>query len=496
VTSSPDGIDCGPRCSYSFVSTDDPDAYRPVTLTAKAEPGSIFDGFGECGETSCTVDPIEPGKTYEVSASFTRVRPSQFPLTVSVSGQGRVTSAPAGIDCGPTCSRSFPVDTVVSLTASPIPGWSFAGWSGACSGTGACSTTLSQPRSVTATFAPPGTVYTIAVAAAGGDVTSDVPGIVCGEACVATFGAGIEVTLTPSSGPVAWSGACSGSGACVVPIERSRAISASIGGAPLTRAPTAVTVSGSGTVASAPGGISCGTTCGALFPAGQPFTLTAVPATGWVFSGWGASCHGVKRTCELPARRAASVTATFVESGTRYPVAVTKAGKGKVTSTPAGVRCGARCTASFLAGDTTTLAASPQKGWKFVRWSGACRGTKRTCTLGMDGPKSVAATFALPSDHVAPRVKALPSTGTAGSTVRLRYRVSDAGGRSRETAIVYADRRRLVTLRGSQHPIEPGTLYYFIPWRNAVAAATRFCITSRDPTGNVSRSSCAALRIS
>ena len=62
VTSDPDGIDCGSRCSFSFVSTDDPANYQPVTLTAKADPGSAFEGFNRCADTSCTIDPVERGR--------------------------------------------------------------------------------------------------------------------------------------------------------------------------------------------------------------------------------------------------------------------------------------------------------------------------------------------------------------------------------------------------------------------------------------------------
>ena len=78
----------------------------------------------------------------------------QFQLTVSLagSGKGTVTSSPAGINCGSSCSANFNSGTSVSLTASPAAGSSFAGWSGACTGTGACSVSLSAATSVTATF--------------------------------------------------------------------------------------------------------------------------------------------------------------------------------------------------------------------------------------------------------------------------------------------------------------------------------------------------------
>jgi hypothetical protein len=82
-------------------------------------------------------------------------------FTVSVAlggnGVGTVTSNPAGIDCGSTCSVTFVNGTIVSLAASPASGSTFSGWSGACSGAGACSVAMNADQSVTATFnvAPP-----------------------------------------------------------------------------------------------------------------------------------------------------------------------------------------------------------------------------------------------------------------------------------------------------------------------------------------------------
>ena len=64
-----------------------------------------------------------------------------------------MTSNPAGINCGSTCSHGYLPGTVVTLTATPASGSTFAGWSGACSGTGTCQITMSQAQAVTATFA-------------------------------------------------------------------------------------------------------------------------------------------------------------------------------------------------------------------------------------------------------------------------------------------------------------------------------------------------------
>jgi hypothetical protein len=495
VTSVPDGIDCGDQCTFSFVSTDDPARYKPVTLSADAAPGSTFEGFGSCGDERCTIDPIEAGKTYEVNATFVRSRPTQFPLAVTLNGSGTVTSQPAGITCGATCSASFPTDSTVTLTAAPTPGWSFTGWTGSCTGTGQCSVKMADPRAVTATFAPPDTVYAVAVAAAGGSVTSDVPGIVCGESCVASFGAGVDVTLT-ASGPVAWGGACMGSGACVVPVTRARSVTAAIGGTQPSRAPLAVSVTGKGTITSSGAGISCGTACGAVLPVGTRVTLQATAAEGWVFAGWSGSCRGVVASCVVTARWASAAVASFVEAGTVFPVAITKVGQGTVKSKPSGINCGSACSRSFPAGTTATIEATPEPKWTFVRWTGACRGRKAVCALAMDGAKSASATFGRVADPTPPRVTALASEGERGEIVQLRYRVVEAGGKSRETATVYRAGRRLATIPGRLHEVELDTLFYFLPWRSTVRGTLRFCVVSTDSSGNRSKPSCAALHIS
>jgi uncharacterized delta-60 repeat protein len=73
-------------------------------------------------------------------------------VTKTGGGLGTVTSSPAGIDCGPICSAGFAQGTHVTLTASPTSPSTFAGWSGACSGIGTCTVTLSSAQNVTATF--------------------------------------------------------------------------------------------------------------------------------------------------------------------------------------------------------------------------------------------------------------------------------------------------------------------------------------------------------
>lgn len=135
VTSSPAGIDCGATCSANF------SANSSVTLTATASAGGAFTGWsGACtGSTStCTVS-MDAARS--VTANFTTAASTRV-VTLSKSGQGAVASTPSGIYCDQSCtsaSYNFASNSSIVLTATPATGYSFAGWSGACSGTGNCS---------------------------------------------------------------------------------------------------------------------------------------------------------------------------------------------------------------------------------------------------------------------------------------------------------------------------------------------------------------------
>jgi hypothetical protein len=73
-------------------------------------------------------------------------------LTISTTGSGQGTVTGGSLSCPGTCSGSFANGTAVTLTAVAAAGSRFAGWSGDCSGTGACKLTLDADQSVTASF--------------------------------------------------------------------------------------------------------------------------------------------------------------------------------------------------------------------------------------------------------------------------------------------------------------------------------------------------------
>lgn len=92
-----------------------------------------------------------------VTASFSNAAVStHYTLTVNKTGTGlgAVMSDLIGIDCGGSCSASYPSGTSVNLTATPMGASQFVDWRGACTGSSpTCSVTLNAAKSVTARFA-------------------------------------------------------------------------------------------------------------------------------------------------------------------------------------------------------------------------------------------------------------------------------------------------------------------------------------------------------
>jgi hypothetical protein len=247
----------------------------------------------------------------------------QQTLTVSKAGStgtGTVTSSPAGISCGATCSATYTSGAQVTLTAVADSGSTFAGWSGGgCSGTGTCTVTLSADTTVTATFnTQPVQQFTLTAAKNGtgtGTVTSSPAGISCGATCSASYASGAQVTLTAvaDSGSIfaGWSGSgCSGTGTCVVTLSANTTATATFNTQTTQQFTLTVSKSGNGTVTSSPAGISCGATCSATYASGTPVTLTAVAGGNSTFTGWGGACTGIG-TCTVTMNSNTTVTATF-----------------------------------------------------------------------------------------------------------------------------------------------------------------------------------------
>jgi hypothetical protein len=175
-------------------------------------------------------------------------------ITASGSGDGVVTSNPAGVNCtvtagvvaGTGCKGQFGDGTVVTLTAVPKTGHSFLQWFGACTGTGTCKLTMTADRTAKARFLRgPFTVF-----------------VASGTAGVGTGTVKSQAGLTPAID-------------CTI-----------TNGTPAT------------------------TGCSGRYPAYTVLTLTATPAPGFVFAGWGAPCSGTG-SCQYTVIKGRTIPATF-----------------------------------------------------------------------------------------------------------------------------------------------------------------------------------------
>jgi len=420
------------------------DYYAPgavVTLTATARPGETFLGWGGSCQAFGTnpVCTVTMDRSRYVTATFTQ---AFYSLYVYVSGNGSVTSSPAGIDCRPLqwagCFSWFPAGTTVTLTATPEGPSLFQTWTADCASAGmnpVCSLVMNDDKRAGAAFTQ-STLDIYVYVAGNGTVTSDPPGIDCRQrdlfnsnatptACRAWFpvGSWVNLTATPDAGEsfLGWGAACELNGT-------SPTCAVVVGEVPYTTYVFAsftqpyyvidVYLNGAGRVVSLPAGIDCrgngqdpgngtggGRSCSAAFQKNTTVTLTATPDANETFNGWGGACAsaGTNATCDLLMDGNKFVYASFTSPPFIYvSPASNNTGQGNVTSNPAGISCHIPwssnsslqdCYVSFPRNSTVVLTATPDPGSTFVEWYGDCTGTSPTCTLVMDGNKYVRARF-------------------------------------------------------------------------------------------------------
>ena len=331
VTSSPAGINCPSKCVFGFSEG------TLVILTAKAATGSVFTGWsGPCSGTGTCSVTLSASEV--VTANFKLL----FPLTVTLAGNGTgtVTSSPAGISCPGTCAANFTSGTVVTMNETPAANSAFAGWSGACTGAGACAVTMSSSKSLAATFSsgPVATLspaslsfgtVSIGTASTGKTVTLKNTGsasltitaiAITGtnaadfaqtHTCGSSLAAGASCTISVTFKPTA-----SGS--------RSAALSVTDNA---TGSPQHVPLSGTGTAARlAPTSLSFGTVAIGVSSTAKTVTLTNVGTTSLTITaigitGTNAADFAQTHTCgsSLAAGASCTISVTFkpAASGTR-----------------------------------------------------------------------------------------------------------------------------------------------------------------------------------
>ncbi len=280
VTSSPGGSVTlnPPGGSYAPGTT--------VTLTAVPSAGYAFTGWS--GALSGTANPatLVMDANKSVSASFSPA--TQYTLTVAPATGGSVTLNPPG--------GVYPSGTVVTVTAVPASGYRFGAWSGALSGTANPTTLLvDSNQTISASFVRQ---FTLSATSTGsGSVVLSPSGGVYDEGTVVTVTAFPGNSLASFLG---WGGDLSGTtNPQTLVMDANKSVTANF----TATYTLSVSIRRKGSVIlSPPGG---------TYLEGTQVTLTAVPASGWVFEGWSGPLSGVTNPATLLMNGNKSVTASF-----------------------------------------------------------------------------------------------------------------------------------------------------------------------------------------
>jgi Divergent InlB B-repeat domain len=146
----------------------------------------------------------------------------QVPITVVISGTGRVFSAEPGLDCTATCTLPWNQGAQVQLNATPADGNRFVGWTGPCAGPSVpCTVPASQAATVGAIFAPARFPLSVQVTGKGKVRATGTTPFVCGVSCAKDVPShtAINLSATASTGWrfKGWAGGCKGAKPVCVP---------------------------------------------------------------------------------------------------------------------------------------------------------------------------------------------------------------------------------------------------------------------------------------
>jgi hypothetical protein len=376
---------------------------QTASLVAGATPGgavsSALSGNG-------LAPALLTGDASTASFGTIDVTRSSPPFTWTISNSGDVMSGPLQTSISgssgdfaimSSCTNGQPLAQGASCTIV----LSFAPMSG---GSKSLTVTVSGTPGGSAMLTATGTgrepvPLTVALAGNGaGTISSDTGGILCGTACSASYLYGTMVTLTasPQTGSMfsGWTGACSGTGSCVVSMTQAQSVSASF---TLLSFPLAVTgVPDQASFSSTPALDCANGSCTGMLAYGTMVTLSGANNAPYNFNGFsGAGCTGT--SCALTIAGNTTVTASY--SLNSYGVTVTyPVGATLSTSSNPALRCiRGTCSGTLPYGTAVTLTAGDDPEYAFSTYSGGGCGTSPTCALTVQGTTSVTANYNLNS---------------------------------------------------------------------------------------------------
>jgi uncharacterized repeat protein (TIGR02543 family) len=407
-----------------------------VQLTAAPAQSWFFAGWTGDVTSSNTQVTVTIDENPQVTATFTQ---TQYSLTVTVNpaNGGSVDQNPLGPD--------YNLNDIVTLTAHPATGFTFAGWSGDLTGTAnPAQITITKNNIVTANFERiPVTLTLNANPSYGGSISANQLGPY-------HYGDVVQLTAISNAGFSfsGWSGDLSGSAnPSWITLNGNKAVTANFdqseyalfvyidGSGVVTKSPdkatyhlgdqvqltaaaaqgwsfagwtgdvtssntqVTVTIDENPTVtatftqaqysltitANPPNGGSVDLSIpGPTYPYNTVITLTPRPATGFRFTGWEGDLTGSTSPDQITITRNMIVTADFERIPVTLTLNVNPAGKGSIIANP---------NSPYLYGDVVELTAAPVAGYSFSTWSGDLTGSTNPTSITLNGGKAVTANF-------------------------------------------------------------------------------------------------------
>ncbi len=274
------------------------------TLTLAPDGTFSYDNDGnESPSDSFVYEVCDDGTPVECATATVTIA-VRAPVRVTIIrfgfGDGSVTSSPAGIDCGVTCSATFAGGVPIALTATPAGTSVFGGFSGDPD----CEDGVLEPDADKLCYARfdatavPGILTVVLAGDGSGRVTSEPAGIDCPGSCSAGYPIPTRVLLAaePDAGSVftGWSGdpVCSLGDVAVLADTTCVATFTALPPPPPSYQLTLVFLgSGAGTVTSNPPGVLCLGSCTVSLAQGTTLTLFARPDNPGDVA-WGGDCTG------------------------------------------------------------------------------------------------------------------------------------------------------------------------------------------------------------
>ena len=325
-----------------------------ATVSATAAPGYVFTGW--TGDAGGTENPLSilMNSAKAIGATFTR----QYTLTTPTPPNGAIT--------GMASSGKYLAGTMATLTAVPVTGYAFTGWTGTAGAmTNPLSVVMDSDKTIGATFTRQ---YTLTA-------TTPINGAIIGIASGGKYLTGTTATVTavPPTGYVftGWTGSANGT---ANPLSLLMSADKTIG-ASFTRQYTLITPTPSN-------GTITGIEPSGKYLTGTTATLTATSSRGYVFTGWTGDAPGTANPLTIMMDSDKTVGATFTR---QFTLTTTASTNGTITGMVPGGK--------YLIGTTATLTASPNPYFVFAGWTGDAIGAVNPLSVQMDSDKSIGASF-------------------------------------------------------------------------------------------------------